>query len=77
MYGKMDRAALKNKGGDADSGMMLPVMVQKMARKWMRNVLMRRATAEARRRSSMVEMDLISPEMLQFLEAEADAEMDE
>ena len=75
--GKMDRAALKNKGGDADSDMMLPVMVQKMARKWMRNVLMRRATAEARRRSSMVEMDLISPEMLQFLEAEADAEMDE
>ena len=76
--GKMDRAALKNKGSDSDNDMMLPPMVQKMARKWMRNVLMRRASAEARRRSSMVEMDHnISAEIMQLLEAEADMEMDE
>ena len=71
--GKMDRAALKNIGTEDTT--TLPPMVQKMARKWMRNVLMRRASAEARRRSSMVEMDQISPELLQLLEAEA--EMDE
>jgi long-chain acyl-CoA synthetase len=73
--GKMDRAALKNVGTADNDTTTLPPMVQKMARKWMRNVLMRRASAEARRRSSMVEMDQISPEMLQLLEA--DMEMDE
>ena len=73
--GKMDRAALKNICTDDNDTTTLPPMVQKVARKWMRNVLMRRASAEARRRSSMVEMDQISPELLQLLEA--DAEMDE
>mmetsp|Transcript_15531 Transcript_15531/g.37233 ORF Transcript_15531/g.37233 Transcript_15531/m.37233 type:complete len:608 (+) Transcript_15531:94-1917(+) len=75
--GKMDRAALKNKDGDADNDMTLPPMVQKMARLWMRNVLMRRASAQSRRRSSMVEMEQISPEILQLLEVEDEAEMDE
>jgi long-chain acyl-CoA synthetase len=61
--GKVDRAALKTKGD-------VPIMVQAIARKWMRNVLMRRASAEARRRSSMVEMEVVSPELLQLLQEE-------
>lgn len=61
--GKVDRAALK---GQSVSPM--PAMVQTVARRWMRGVLQRRASEEARRRSSMVEMDAILPELLQLLE---------
>ena len=63
--GKVDRAALKGKGEP-----VVPAMVEMIARKWMRNVLMRRASAEARRRSSMVEWDVASPELLQLVEEE-------
>ncbi|KAL9185428.1 hypothetical protein ACHAXT_003205 [Thalassiosira profunda] len=63
--GKVDRAALKDTGEP-----VMPAMVQMIARKWMRNILMRRASAEARRRSSMVEWDIVSPELLQLLEEE-------
>jgi len=61
--GKVDRAALKGQ-----SASPMPAMVQTVARRWMRGVLQRRASEEARRRSSMVETDAILPELLQLLE---------
>ena len=65
--GKIDRSALNNKGGDADNATKLPLMVQKMAQLWMRNVLMQRALTESQRRSSMVEMMQISSKILRLL----------
>jgi len=61
--GKVDRAALKGQ-----SASPMPAMVQTVARRWMRGVLQRRASEEARRRSSMVEMEAALPELLQMLE---------
>lgn len=63
--GKVDRAALKEQGAS-----VMPAMVQTIARRWMRGVLQRRASAEARRRSSMVEMEVVGPELLKLLEEE-------
>lgn len=74
--GKVDRAALKSKGNEENSEenttTTLPSMVVgKSTRGRIRNALLRRASAEARRRkSSLVEMDVMSPELLQLLEEE-------